>query len=165
MQDKSTGIIIKYFLHCPNSDISILVGLGVISANGLCPAFNPAQTRTSSNIILGLSSVIRVAPTSEPSRLLNLPAALVSLTNSRTASLKHLVNFFWTPPCLCALLPGYLIKSMPTRCTFEMQILSSSRQINLLPLLLPYKHLSMAQSALGFPLGIDGSGPIRTIRR
>jgi hypothetical protein len=53
----------------------------------------PAQTQTSSNIILGLSFVMRVAPASEPFRLSNLPAALVSLTNSRTASLKHLVNF------------------------------------------------------------------------
>jgi hypothetical protein len=39
-QDNSTGIIIKYFLHCPNSDISILVGSEVISADRLCPAFN-----------------------------------------------------------------------------------------------------------------------------
>jgi hypothetical protein len=39
-QDNTTGIIIKYFLHCPNSDISILAGSEVISANGLCPAFN-----------------------------------------------------------------------------------------------------------------------------
>jgi hypothetical protein len=39
-QDNSTGIIIKYFLHRPNSDISILVGLEIISADGLCPAFN-----------------------------------------------------------------------------------------------------------------------------
>jgi hypothetical protein len=125
----------------------------------------PAQTRTSSNIILGLSSVMRVAPTSEPSCLLNLPAALVSLTNSRTASLKHLVNFVWTPPCPRALLPGYSSKSMPTWCTFETQILSSSCQINFLPPLLPYKHFSIAQLALGFPLGINGSGPIWTIGR
>ncbi len=40
MQDNYTSIIIKYFLHCPNSDSSILVGLEVISADGLCPAFN-----------------------------------------------------------------------------------------------------------------------------
>ncbi len=79
----------------------------------------PAQTWTSSNIIFGLSSVMRVAPTSEPSHLLNLPTALVSLTNSRTASLKHLVNFVWTPPCPRALLPGYLDKSMPTCCTLR----------------------------------------------
>jgi hypothetical protein len=39
-QDNSTGIIIKYFLHCPNSDSSILVGSEVISVDGLCPAFN-----------------------------------------------------------------------------------------------------------------------------
>jgi hypothetical protein len=39
-QDNSTSIIIKYFLHHPNSDISILVGSEVISADGLCPAFN-----------------------------------------------------------------------------------------------------------------------------
>jgi hypothetical protein len=40
MQDTSTSIIIKYFLHCPNSDISILVGSEVISADEPCPAFN-----------------------------------------------------------------------------------------------------------------------------
>jgi hypothetical protein len=40
MQDNSTGIIIKYFLHHPNSVISILVGSEVISANGLISAFN-----------------------------------------------------------------------------------------------------------------------------
>jgi hypothetical protein len=125
----------------------------------------PAQTQTSSNIILGLSSVMRVTPTSEPSCPLNLPTVLISLTNSHTASLKHLVNSVWTPPCLCALLAGYSSKSMPTWCTFGVQILSSSHQINLLPPLLPYKHLSMAQLALGFPLRIDGSGPIWTIRR
>ncbi len=39
-QDNSTGIIIKNFLHCLKSDSSILVGLEVISANGLCPAFS-----------------------------------------------------------------------------------------------------------------------------
>ena len=39
-QDNSTGIIIKYSLHHPNSDSSILVGSEVISANGLCPAYN-----------------------------------------------------------------------------------------------------------------------------
>ncbi len=125
----------------------------------------PAQTQTSSNIIVGLSSVMRVAPTSEPSRLLNLPVVLVSLTKSHTASLKHLVNSVWTLPCPCALLPGYSSKSMPTWCIFEVQIVSSSHQINLLPLLLPYKHLSMVQMALGFPLRIDGSGPIQRIRR
>ncbi len=125
----------------------------------------PAQTRTSSNIILGLSSVMRVAPTSEPFCLLNSPAALVSPTNSCTASLKHLVNFVWTPPCPPALLPGYSSKSMPAWCTFETQIMSSFCWISLLPPLLPYKHLSMAQSALGFPLGIDGSEPIWMIRR
>ncbi len=125
----------------------------------------PAQTWTSSNIILGLSSVMRIAPTSEPSCLLNLPAALVSLTNSHTASLKHLVNFVWTPPCLRALLRGYSSKSMPTWCTFETQILSSFCRINLLPPLLPYNYLSMVQLALGFPLGINGSGPIWTVRR
>jgi hypothetical protein len=39
-QDNTTSIIIKYFLHRPNYDSSILVGLEVISADGLCPGFN-----------------------------------------------------------------------------------------------------------------------------
>jgi hypothetical protein len=40
MQDNFTGIIIKYFFHCLNSDSSILIGLAVLSADGLCPGFN-----------------------------------------------------------------------------------------------------------------------------
>jgi hypothetical protein len=34
------GIIIKYFIHCPDSDDTVLVGSEVISVDELCPAFN-----------------------------------------------------------------------------------------------------------------------------
>jgi len=98
-QDNSTGIIIQYFLHRPDSDNSILVELEVLSAYGLCPAFNAAHTQTSSNIILVLSSFMRVAPTSEPSRLSNFPIVSVSSTTSCIASIKHLLYSVWTPPC------------------------------------------------------------------
>jgi hypothetical protein len=164
-QDNATSIIINYFLHRPNSDISIHVGLEVISANWLCPAFNACPN---SNIFQhhfgiefcheGCSYIRAILP-------FEFACCFGFIDQLNTASLKHLVNFVWTPPCPRTFLPGYLSKSMPTWCTFEMQILSSSCRINLLPPLLPYKHLSMVQLALSFPLRIDGSGPIRTIRR
>ncbi len=165
MQDNSTSIIItfssltKFWQLNPH-----WVGDNIRPMGNVLDSM-PAQTQKSSNIILGLSSVMRFISTSEPSRLLNLPAVLVSLTNSRTASLKHLVDSVWTLPCHRALPPGYSSKSMPALWTFKMQILSFSCQINLLPLLLPYKHLSMAQSHLASLSGSSRSRPIRTIRR
>ncbi len=44
MQDNSTKIIIKYFLHCPNSDSSILVGSEVYQPMGYVLHSMPAQT-------------------------------------------------------------------------------------------------------------------------
>jgi hypothetical protein len=34
------GTIIKYSIHRPDSDDTVMVGLEVISVDGLCPAFN-----------------------------------------------------------------------------------------------------------------------------
>jgi hypothetical protein len=38
-QDNTTGILIRYFLHCPDTNDSVIIGLEVISANGLWSAF------------------------------------------------------------------------------------------------------------------------------
>jgi hypothetical protein len=125
----------------------------------------PAQTQTSFNIILGLSSVMRVAPASQPSCLSNFPAALVSLTNSCTASLKHLVNFSLDsamPACTSAWLfkqvHAYLVYlwGANTELFLPNQFAVHTATI---------QAFVMSQLALGFPLRIDGSGPIRTIRR
>jgi hypothetical protein len=39
-QENTTGVLIRYFLHPLDADDFVLVGLEVISADGLCPAFN-----------------------------------------------------------------------------------------------------------------------------
>jgi hypothetical protein len=40
MLNNDRGIIIKYSIHCPDSNNKVLVGLEVTSVNVLCPAFN-----------------------------------------------------------------------------------------------------------------------------
>jgi hypothetical protein len=138
MQDNSTGIIFKYFLHCPNSDISILIRLEVVSADGLCPAFNACPNSNIFQHHFGIEFChegcfyIRAILPFEFSRCFGFIDQLTYRLS------QALCKFCLTLPCPRALLPGYLSKSMPTRCTFETQILSSSHQINLLPPLLPY---------------------------
>jgi hypothetical protein len=157
MQDNSTGIIIKYFLHGLNSDSLILIWPEVISANGLCPAFNGCPNSNIFQHHFGIDfchegcSYIRAI----------LPFEFVfcfHFIDQLTYRLSQAAMPVRTSAWLFKQVHAYLVY-------LEMQILSSSCGINLLPPLLPYKHLSMAQLALGFPLGIDGSGPIWTIRR
>ncbi len=39
-QNTDRGVIIKYYIHRPDADDTLLVGSEVISIDGLCPAFN-----------------------------------------------------------------------------------------------------------------------------
>jgi hypothetical protein len=39
-QNSDRRVIIKYSIHCPDSNDTVLVGSEVISVDGLCPAFN-----------------------------------------------------------------------------------------------------------------------------
>jgi hypothetical protein len=142
-QDNSTGIIIKYLLHCLNSDSSILIGLEVISADRLCPALHACPNL---NIFLhhfgiefcheGCSSIRAISPF-EFSRCF-------CFIDQLTYRLSQAPCKFCLDSTMPAHTSAWLFEQVHAYC-----------RINLLPLLLPYKHLSMAQLALGSPLGID----------
>jgi hypothetical protein len=119
MPNNDRGIIIKYSIHRPDSDNTVLVGLEVISVDGLCPAFNACPNLNISKPILDSSLIMRVTHTSKPFHPTNLFTASTSSTSSLTDSFNHHTNFASTPLCLLAHPSGYSSKSTHIWCTLE----------------------------------------------
>ncbi len=112
-QNHDRGIIIKYFIHHPGSDDTVLVGSEVISINWLCPAFNACPN---SNIFqtyfrLEFNLIMKVTHTLEPFCPTNSFIASTSSTSSLTDSLNHHANSVLMPLCLLARPSGYSSKS------------------------------------------------------
>jgi hypothetical protein len=60
---------------------------------------------------------------------------------------------------------AWLFKQVHALLVYLQEAVSSFYEFTLLPLLLLFKHFLIAQVVFGYPLGIDGSGPIWMIKR
>jgi hypothetical protein len=50
----STGVVIKYYLHCKESDDTILAGLSVLSGDSVCPPFESCPNKNLFQQFFGL---------------------------------------------------------------------------------------------------------------
>jgi hypothetical protein len=117
MPNNDRGIIIKYSIHSPDSNNTVLVGLEVISVNGLCPAFNACPNlnifQTYFRLKFNHDGHLYIQAISS----YDFFAASTSLTSSLTDSLNHHTNSVSTPLCLLACPSGYSSKSTHIWCT------------------------------------------------
>jgi hypothetical protein len=165
---KDSGIILKYSIHQPDSNNTVIVGSEVISVDGLCPAFNACPHSNIFQTYFGLKFHYNghsYISTSEPSHPTNLFFASTSLTNSLTGFLNHHTNSASTLLCLLACPSGYLSKSMHIWCISKMPTVKCFCHTNSPCQQLQFKHLSMTQLEFSFLQMIDGSRHTSTILR
>jgi hypothetical protein len=86
------NVIIIYFIHCPDTNNTVLVRSEVLSVKGSVLLSMPVPTQTSSKPILDSSLIMMVTHTSELFHPTSLSAASTSSTSSLTDSLNHHTN-------------------------------------------------------------------------
>jgi len=119
---QSCGTMIKYHMHCSNSDAAFLAGSSVLSSGGLCPPFESCPNQNLFQQLFGIKFIhdghthVRAILTYEFARCFGL-------VESIQFGLSHEKHKFGLDAsiCLAAHRRGSSSKSILISCTFVMQ--------------------------------------------
>ncbi len=145
--DGPAGILVRYHLHCPNTNALVILGSEVISIDGLCPVFNVSPNPNIFQNYFGIEfhhkdhGYVRAISSYEFIQCFEFIDRI-------TYCLSHPTYKFALDAVMPSRTSAWLLEQIHSIFhTFVTQTVKYFCQTNLLSQLPPFRHLSTVQSA------------------